>query len=169
MGRSLCAAGLHCIRHHGPYAARPAGGGACSGWVWHPPYDGLFAHSMGLRGQNLSYYAYLYGHGCSALPCSVACKTKRETVRECLPEKFSGRHSCLERGLVYHGSGAADAHHGACKFLPGIAAADAVCSEADRALEGLEGCLCIIAENAVQRAGGISKCILSVSITTTGL
>ena len=90
-------------------------------------------------------------------------------MRECLPEKFSGRHSCLERGLVYHGSGAADAHHGACKFLPGIAAADAVCSEADRALEGLEGCLCIIAENAVQRAGGISKCILSVSITTTGL
>ena len=63
--------------------------------------------------------------------------------------------------------GAANAHHGAGKLFPGIAAADAVCSEADRALEGLEGCLCIIAENAVQRAGGISKRILSDILSTT--
>lgn len=65
--------------------------------------------------------------------------------------------------------GAANAHHGAGKLFPGIAAADAVCSEADRALEGLEGGLCIIAENAVQRASRISKRILSMSITITRL
>ena len=95
----------------------------------------------------------------------------KKTDVKALPEIFSGRAFCRKKipRSVYHSPGAADAHHGACELFPGIAAADAVCGEADRALEGLEGGLCIIAENAVQRASRISKCVLSMSITTTGL
>lgn len=58
--------------------------------------------------------------------------------------------------------GAANAHHGAGKLFPGIAAADAVCREAHRALERLEGRFGIVAENAVQRAGRVPKRIQPV-------
>ena len=61
------------------YAARLAGNRACLRWLWHSPYDGLFAHGVGFGRQNFSHYAYLYGYGRGNVPCGMACKTEDET------------------------------------------------------------------------------------------
>lgn len=63
--------------------------------------------------------------------------------------------------------GSADAHHGGGQFFPGLAAADAVGRQPYSALEAFQGVFGIGAENTVQRAGGISQCVLFLSITTT--
>lgn len=110
---------------------------------------------LGLDAGNKSFYWLL------PLPCLWFPKS----IKAC--RRISPAGFCFRQRSVYHGLGAANAHHGAGKLFPGIAAADAVCREAHRALERLEGRFGIVAENAVQRAGRVPKRILSDILSTT--
>ncbi len=85
-----------------------------------------------------------------------------------IPDLHAGPGFLLRKnGSVNDRFGAADSHYSSSELFPGTAAADAVGGKPHRTLECFQRVLGVGAEDAVQCAGGISKGVLFLSITTT--